>query len=656
MCGIAGFLLNTRLQYAPETVLERMSNVLEHRGPDDWGTWFSATSGVGLGHRRLAIVDLSTAGKQPMRSSSSRFTIVFNGEIYNFQSLRADLEKSSVTFRGHSDTEVMLALFERLGVERTLEKLVGMFAFALWDEQEQALYLARDRLGKKPLYYAMVNGNLTFGSELKALREFPGFDASIDRDALALFVRHSYVPGPLSIYRGTKKLPPGSFLKIEKRDNQIRCSNPATYWSPANYYESDHLPRLSDATAVSELEELLKDAVRLRMVADVPLGAFLSGGIDSSLVAALMQVQSARPIKTFTIGFNEQQYDEARYAKAVAQHLHTDHTEVYLTSSDALAVIPRLPSMFDEPFSDSSQIPTFLVSQVARRDVTVALSGDGGDELFCGYERYFRWRRVWPQLQRIPLPLRRLMARTLMAVPIHHWDRMVAYASWALPPSFRRVASGDRFHKLAEVLGYEDPGAVYLRFVSHWTRPASIVLGATEPMTVLTQGGGPKDLDGFTERMMLLDTMTYLPDDILVKVDRASMAVSLETRAPLLDHRVVEYAARMSLHQKLRDSKGKWALRRVLSKYVPDALIERPKMGFGVPIDSWLRGPLREWAEDLLAEPRLRSEGFFDPKPIRRLWDAHLANRQDAHYLLWDILMFQAWHAHVRTGGVRHAA
>lgn len=656
MCGISGFLLATRRLEAPELLLDRMTRALHHRGPDGGGKWWCPNSGVGLGHRRLAIVDLSAAGHQPMRSASGRFMIVFNGEIYNFQSLRADLETTGATFSGHSDTEVMLALFEQVGVERALGKMVGMFAFALWDEHEQALYLARDRLGKKPLYYALEPGSLIFGSELKALRECPWFQTEVDREALTLFLRHSYVPSPRTIYSSAKKLPPATYMKVQRIGEQLKCSEPIEYWSAADVFSRAGQSHASDDEAISGLERLLMDAVRMRMISDVPLGAFLSGGVDSSLIVALMQAQASRRIKTFTIGFHEQQFDEARYAKAVADHIGTDHAEVYLGSADALAVIPQLPTMFDEPFSDPSQIPTFLVSGVARREVTVALSGDGGDELFCGYERYFRWRRVWSNLQRMPGPLRRSAAQVLSSVPAHYWDRLVAGTRWMLPEGVRDVVSGDKFHKLAEVLGHNDPGHVYLRFVSHWTRPGAVVKGADEPSTILTRGGGPRSLDDFTNHMMLLDVMTYLPDDILVKVDRASMAVSLEARAPLLDHRVAEYAAGLPLNQKLRDAKGKWVLRKVLSKYVPDSLIDRPKMGFGVPLAAWLRGPLREWAEELLSEKRLRSDGYFEPRPIRDLWEAHQSGRQDAHYLLWDVLMFQAWHEANCSQAVSRAA
>jgi len=652
MCGIAGFALAAPGIAAPEHVLQQMTSSLIHRGPDDSGAWLHPTAGVGLGHRRLAIVDLSQSGHQPMRSASGRFVIVFNGEIYNFQGLRAELEQGVARFSGHSDTEVMLAGFEQWGIEGALQRFAGMFAFALWDDQERCLYLARDRLGKKPLYYGFVRGSLVFGSELRALRCFPGFDAPVDREALTLFLRHNYVPAPRSIYSGISKLEAGSFLRVRLRGGVPVAERAVAYWSAERVYErAAQVEPVSDTTAVDGLRDLLLDAVRMRMIADVPLGAFLSGGIDSSLVVALMQAQSSRPIKTFTIGFHEREFDEAPYARAVARHLGTDHTEVYLTAADALAVIPRLPTMFDEPFADSSQIPTFLVSQVARRSVTVALSGDGGDELFCGYQRYFRWRRLWRMMNLLPHGVRRALARSIESLPLERRERLQSgtpHGRWATP--------GDKLLKLAQALRQNDPGAVYLRFVSHWTDPAAIVVDGNEPDTVLNRGGGPRDADGYTERMMLLDLTTYLPDDILVKVDRASMAVSLECRAPLLDHRVVEYAARLPLAQKLRADQGKWILRTILAGYVPQALIDRPKCGFGVPIERWLGGPLRDWAEDLLDEQRLRREGYFQPGPVRRLWLDHLAGRQHLHYLLWDILMFQAWHEQHEVIAVRNVA
>jgi asparagine synthase (glutamine-hydrolysing) len=629
-----------------------MTNSLVHRGPDGLGVWLDTSVGVGLGHRRLAIVDLTESGRQPMRSHSDRYMIVFNGEVYNFQTLRVELEGHGARFHGTSDTEVMLEAFEQWGVEEGVKRFVGMFAIALWDARERRLHLIRDRLGKKPLYYALVQGSLVFGSELKALRNFPGFAADIDRSALALYLRHNYIPSPRSIYAGVSKLPAGTLMTVQWRESGLVVEAPRQYWSAATFFDSSEREVMPDQEVIERVEELLREAVRLRMIADVPLGAFLSGGVDSSLVVALMQSLSPRPVKTFTIGFHEEMFDEAPHARVVARHLGTEHTELYLTAAEARDVIPLLPSMFDEPFADSSQIPTYLVAKMARRDVTVALSGDGGDELFCGYGRYLRWRSVWQMMQRIPAPLRSALARALSSVPVTRWDGMLGPCMRALPARMRVASPGDKLHKLAQVLTSDDPGLVYLRFLTHWPDPGSIVIDGSEPPTLVNRGGGPRDLDLFTEQMMKLDVLTYLPDDILVKVDRASMAVSLEARAPILDHRVAEFAARLPLSQKLRGSTGKWTLRQILAKYVPMHLTERPKMGFGVPIDSWLRGPLKDWAEDLLDESLLAKQGFFEPAPIRQLWRAHLDGRRDAQYLLWDVMMFQAW---IRDTHSQHA-
>jgi asparagine synthase (glutamine-hydrolysing) len=656
VCGIAGFWL-TRALASPEIVLRRMTDSLLHRGPDAGDQWFESNAGIGLGHRRLAIVDLTDTGRQPMRSISGRYVAVFNGEIYNFQAIRSELQALGSTFRGQSDTEVMLAAFDTWGVSRAVRRLAGMFAIALWDANDGTLYLIRDRLGKKPLYYGTIGGNLVFGSELKALRSFPGFDADIDRNALALYLRHNYVPSPWSIHVGIRKLPAGSILKVSAGRSGLKSGPPEVYWSVERVFDiASSKPAQKSADSIQELDDLLRDSVSLRMIADVPVGGFLSGGIDSSLVVALMQAQSSRRVQTFTIGFHEELYDEAPHARAIAKHLGTDHTEVYVTPAEARGVIPHLPVMYDEPFSDSSQIPTFLVSQVARRKVTVALSGDGGDELFCGYTRYLKWRTVWRTLQRFPRPLQLMLARTLRSIPASRWNALLSPIVRALPSRARYRSAGEKLHKLSDVLDANDPGILYLGLVSHWTRPSRVVLGAEEPSTILNAGGGPHDLDEFTTRMMELDLLTYLPDDILVKVDRASMAVSLESRAPFLDHRVVEFAASLPLSQKLRGSTTKWIVRRVLEKYVPRELFERPKMGFGVPIDSWLRGPLRDWAEDLLSESRLRSEGFFDSNPIRQLWLDHQARRTEAQYPLWDILMFQAWLRELDVGKSSAAA
>ncbi len=650
MCGLAGFLRDASSQVAGKEgeLLRRMTGALAHRGPDDAGHWHDARHGIALGHRRLAIVDLSPAGHQPMISASGRYVLVFNGEIYNHAQLRALLEATgrAPAWRGHSDTETVLAGFEAWDIRATVERAIGMFAFAVWDRETATLTLGRDRIGEKPLYYGWQgSGSETaflFGSELKALRAHPAFENRISRSALSLQLRHNYVPAPDSIYEGIAKLEPGCLLNVSlaRRETEVQA-----YWSGAEVAEAGvRHPHPGDAgQVVDELEILLKDAVRQQMMADVPLGAFLSGGIDSSTVVALMQVQSARPVKTFSIGFHEEGYDEAQHAKAVARHLGTEHTELYVTPEQAMAVIPRLPAMYDEPFSDSSQIPTFLVSQLAREHVTVSLSGDAGDELFCGYNRYQMSARLWRRLSMMPLPLRRLVAAGLTSVSPQAWNRATGAAERWLPTALRFSNPGDKLHKGATVLDSTSIDALYLRLASHWQDPASVVIGGIEPPTLLT-GNAPSlaALDP-VQRMMALDMLSYLPDDILVKVDRAAMSVSLETRVPFLDHRVVEFAWRLPQAMKLRDGQTKWALRQVLYRHVPRELIERPKMGFGVPIGAWLRGPLRDWAEALLDPPLLRSQGFFKVEQIRAKWQEHLAGTRDWQYHLWDVLMFQAW-------------
>ncbi len=645
MCGVTGFLVPGGLDGpAAERTVGRMAATLAHRGPDDAGVWVDAEAGVALGHRRLAIIDLSPLGHQPMLSACGRYVVVYNGEIYNFRALRSRLEEEGERFRSQSDTEVLLAAVSRWGPAEALARFNGMFAFALWDRHARRLILARDRLGEKPLYYGWMGRTFLFGSELKALRAYPEFVGEVDRGALALYMRHNYVPAPYCIYRGVRKLPPAAWLSVEP-GRPGDWPAPIPYWSLRAAAERGVAEPLegSEEEAADELDALLRDAVRLRMVADVPLGAFLSGGIDSSTVVALMQAQSARPVRTFTIGFHVRAYNEAEHAKAVARHLGTDHTELYVTPEEALAVIPRLPALYDEPFADSSQVPTFLVAQMARRHVTVALSGDGGDELFGGYNRYFWGRDLWRRLGRLPAGLRRVAARGLTAVSPETWGRVLRGLDPLVPRRLRTSNPGEKVHKLAGVVAVENPTRLYLSLVSHWDEPATVVLGAEEPPTPLTDAEQWPGFEDFTLRMMYLDAVTYLPDDILVKVDRASMGVSLEARIPLLDHRVVEYAWRLPLSRKVQGGRGKALLRRVLYRYVPRELVERPKMGFGVPIDAWLRGPLREWAEDLLAEHRLRAEGYFDPGPIRLKWREHLAATRDWHYHLWDVLMFQAW-------------
>ena len=645
MCGIVGFIDSAggRTLSLKSTVLDMCSRI-EHRGPDDAGSWVDAQAGVALGHRRLSIIDLSSEGHQPMCSPCGRYVISFNGEIYNHRELRRELASSP--WRGHSDTEVMLAAISQWGVQQALSRFNGMFVFALWDRLDRVLHLARDRMGEKPLYYGWMNHIFVFASELKALRAHPAWCGEINRDALALYMRHNYIPAPHSIYHGISKLAPGSLLSLPHADaGSEQAARISRYWSLRGVAEDGERNPLPDNEHEMQeaLDSLLRDAVALRMEADVPLGAFLSGGYDSSLIVALMQAESSRPVRTFSIGFHEDGYNEAEYAKAVAGYLGTDHTELYVTPTEAMDVIPILPSLYDEPFSDSSQIPTMLVSQLAARHVKVALSGDGGDELFYGYKRYELGRDLWRRIGWLPSPCRRWMAAGIKSVPQELWDRGGRWLAPMLARYGRPGPAGDKLYKLADVLADKTPESMYRRLVSHWKEPSDIVKGAQEPPTVLSDSGQWAKLEDFNQRMMFLDCMSYLPDDILVKVDRASMGVSLEARVPLLDHRVVEFAWRLPFAMKVNGGRGKWPLRRVLYRHVPQALMDRPKMGFGVPVDAWLRGPLREWAEALLDEKRLEGEGYFNPAPIREKWSEHLSGARNWQYHLWDVLMFQAW-------------
>ena len=644
MCGITGYL-ELKSDAADPAIALSMAARIVHRGPDDSGVWTDGP--VALAHRRLSILDLSPAGHQPMHSACGRYVLVYNGEIYNFQEIRAEIEADGYfaevirQWRGHSDTEVMLAAIARWGFAATLERLVGMFSIALWDRQERVLYLARDRLGEKPLYYGRVGATVLFGSELKALRGHPAWRGEIDRGALSLLMRHNYIPVPYSIYREIRKLPAGCFMRVTASGEMTV----QPYWSlvqaavraRANPFRGNALE------ATDALEQQLSRAIQGQMIADVPLGAFLSGGIDSSTVVALMQAQSSRPVSTFSIGFFEEGFNEAEHAKRVAEHLGTHHTELYVTSRQAQEVIPRLPALYDEPFSDSSQIPTFLVSQLARQHVTVSLSGDGGDELFGGYNRYFIAGDVWRQMSRMPVGLRGMTAAAIRCLSPQSWTSLTGVVASFLPARYRHGNMGDKLYKLAGILGSQGQEVIYRQMLSHWQDPSSLVRDGFEPPTALTHPDPALEVGNFVERMMLLDSVSYLPDDILVKVDRAAMGVSLETRVPMLDHRVVEFAWSLPFDMKVRNGEGKWLLRQVLYRHVPREILDRPKMGFGVPIDHWLRGPLRDWAEDLLEPGRMAAEGFFDPAPVQEKWRQHLSGRQNWQYLLWDILMFQAW-------------
>ena len=643
MCGIVGFWDK---RGADASVVKRMASQLRHRGPDNEGIWLDEGAGLALAHRRLSIIDLSPAGHQPMVSPCGRFILTYNGEIYNHQDLRSDLEKEGGHFdwRGHSDTETLLAGLRHWGVEGALKRLNGMFAFALWDKVERSLFLARDRMGEKPLYYGKNGDIFLFGSEIKSLTAHPHFKGDIDRNALTLYLRHNYIPTPWSIYRGIGKLPPAHFVVVRKAGKVV--SEPQCYWDLKKIAERGSADANgSPAELIDEMDELLHDAIGKRMVADVPLGSFLSGGFDSSTVVALMQAQSARPIKTFTIGFHEKGYNEAEQAKAVATHLGTDHTELYITPEEAMAVIPRLPSIWDEPFSDSSQIPTLLVSELARKHVTVSLSGDGGDELFCGYSRYTQGYQIWKKLRLLPKSLRQALGTLLQVFPGATLERLIQF----LPKRYQVPHLTDRLPKLGDVVKEDSSELYYRRLVSHWKDPESVVLNGEEPLTIFSTPEYLPKLPGLREHMMYMDSLTYLPDDILTKVDRASMSLSLEARVPLLDHRVVEFSWRVPTTFKYSDGKAKWLLREVLYRYVPRELMERPKMGFGIPIDTWLGGPLREWTEELLNEKRLREEGFFDPAPIRKMWQEHITGQRRWHYYLWDVLMFQAWLANSKN-------
>lgn len=649
MCGISGLFL----RHSPgnradlESAVSRMMVVISHRGPNDSGLWVDERVGIALGHRRLSILDLSASGHQPMVSHSGRYVISYNGEIYNFKKLRGDLEGTH-HFTGYSDTEVILAAISEWGLKTALKRFNGMFAFALWDRQENTLHLIRDRLGIKPLYFGWADGTLLFGSELKALKTHSAFRAEIDRDVLALYLRLNYVPSPYSIYKGFFKLPPGTVLSYVAGADSWKTA-PIPYWSAREVVEHGMSEPWEGTTsqAADHLEKLLSDAIGLQMVSDVPLGAFLSGGVDSSTVVALMQAQSQRPVKTFTIGFSEEDYNEAINAKAVAKYLGTDHTELYIAPEEIIASILDLPKFYDEPFADSSQVPTFLVSKLARRYVTVSLSGDGGDELFTGYNRYLWGQKIWEKLHKFPQGIRLTVAKLLVSLSIS--DEQFSRLSSFLPSRFQTRIPSEKARKLIDILGVGSQQELYWSLVSHWKDPASVVIDSHNIMghcmPIMDQNEW-SSMPDFIHQMMYLDTITYLPDDILTKLDRASMSVSLESRVPFLDHRVVEFAWRLPIHMKINQDQGKWLLRQVLYKYVPERLIERPKMGFSVPIGKWLRGTLKHWAESLLDESVLRKDGYFYPEPILQKWREHLQGKKNWQNHLWSILMFQSWLHH----------
>jgi len=658
MCGISGVFGHAD-GHSLMRVAENMVASLVHRGPDDDGVWVDDEAKIAFGHRRLSVLDLSQEGHQPMLSKDSRYVMVFNGEVYNHQALRKELEGGGlINWRGHSDTEVMLEAISKWGIEQALPKFTGMFAIALFDRQERKLYLIRDRMGEKPLYYGWCSGAFVFGSELKALRKYPGFVGEIDRDALALYLRHMAVPDPFTIYKRIYKLQPGCMVSLDLGSainfpdgvtphtplsiDGLRLSR---WWSLHDVVESGQGSLVADeAGALEQLESRLRDSVRLQSLADVPLGAFLSGGIDSSLITALMQSESNSPINTFTIGFQEKKYNEAEHASAVARHLGTKHVELYVTAKDALDVIQRLPHLYDEPFADSSQIPTYLLCSQARKHLTVALSGDAGDELFGGYNRYFWMRKIWSKVSWLPNGTRRLFAKAIFSLPSRYWDVVYSLVSSLLPSSSHLSFAGQKLHNLAErLVNIKCEDELFFSLVSEWTNPDEVVIKASEPVTLLTRANEWPAFPDVEHRMMYLDAMTYLPNDILVKVDRAAMGTSLEVRTPFLDHRVVELAWQLPLSMKLRNNQGKWALRQILYKYVPRELIERPKQGFGVPLGDWLRGPLREWAEELISEERLCQEGYFNPDPIRSKWLEHSSGLRNWENSLWAVLMFQAW-------------
>ena len=653
MCGIAGFIGGnwTAEESNIKNQLFKMQEVIKHRGPDSKGFWIDNDNRIAFSHRRLSIIDLSKNGNQPMLSSTKRFVITYNGEIYNHLDLRSQLETAgnAPTWKGSSDTETLISSIEVWGIEKTLKKSIGMFAFAIFDRRDKIFYIARDRVGEKPLYYGWQNNVFLFGSELKAIKQHKAFNNIINNEALGLFIQHNYVPAPYSIYEGIYKLPQGSYLKLDLNNLgtsiNLNTIKPKKYWNMQEIVE-DGLSNpfeTSEENIINRLENLLGDVIKMQMISDVPLGAFLSGGIDSSLVVALMQKHSMDKIKSFTIGFNEKIFNEAEYAKKVANHLGTDHTELYVSSKDAMKVIPDLCKYYDEPFADSSQIPTYLISKMTREHVTVALSGDAGDEFFGGYNRYLWSKKIWSIISVLPLSLRNLLSRMITSIPPNQLSSFYEGLKIFIPQKYQITQPADKINKISSFINAKSDIGLYNRLISHRLRPHDIIINLNKPINQISKlNNGNLNMD-FIHRMMFIDSISYLPDDILVKVDRAAMAVSLETRIPLLDHRLIEFSWRTPLELKVLNGIGKLILRKILYKYVPQELIERPKMGFGVPIGSWLRDPLKDWAEDLLSRKKLNDHGFFISDLIRQKWKEHLSGNNNWHYDLWNILMFQSW-------------
>ncbi len=643
MCGIAGFW-SLKEDLEAEQTLFRMGVAIRSRGPDNCETWYQASDGIGLVHRRLSIIDLSENGNQPMVSHSGRYVISYNGEIYNFGALR---DKLDVEWRGHSDTEVILALVEKLGVATALPRLVGMFAFALWDKKTKTLTLARDRLGEKPLYYGFQRGKLFFGSELSAIRAHRDFTTDIDQDSLSLYLRYSYVPAPYSICKNVRKLLPGTFWQLRAKDFQKNDTGGSVteYWSAQKCAQSgqDNLFQGTEREAIQQLTTLIAHSVENQMIADVPIGSFLSGGVDSSTITAFMQNISASPISTFTIGFDDEEFDEATYARDISQHLGTSHTELIVDGKRARDVIPKLPEIYDEPFADASQIPTYLVSKLARKDVTVSLSGDAGDELFGGYNRHQAVQSFWGKISGLPRPIRAALAGVITTVPPGQWSAVFNGLNYLLPKQMHHSDIGSKIYKLANMIPAESPEAIYRAVISKWHNPEQIAVNAVEPVTHITNSGDHLENADLVHKMMYLDMVSYLPDNILTKVDRAAMSVSLETRIPFLDHRIVEFAWSLPTSMKIKGRESKWILRQLLYNHVPRKLIERPKMGFSVPLSSWLKGPLKDWASELLDEKSLIADGHLSSKPIQKKWQEHLSGRRDNSHELWSVLMFQAW-------------